>query len=182
MNRALSYWLLIFDLACWLYVLATLWLTTCGSPQNPVPTGGLHLPAGKYKSMLTDFQTRDNRKIEKKELFLGHRLRRLLRISTDLHGLLSRLWKCLLVCRPTGRYTWWRLLEIDERIRMEKKNRWLSLVFQFSSFLSFLGICRKVVEIEMKFWYFRFELYRSVWKTVSKRTGAPFMKLNGNPG
>ena len=24
---------IIFDLACWLYVLATLWLTTCGAPQ-----------------------------------------------------------------------------------------------------------------------------------------------------
>jgi hypothetical protein len=27
--------------ACWFYVLAALKLTTCGSPLNPAPTGGL---------------------------------------------------------------------------------------------------------------------------------------------
>ena len=46
-----------FDLACWLYVLATLWLTTCGSPLNPSPAGGLRLPAGKHTGNLTDLQT-----------------------------------------------------------------------------------------------------------------------------
>ena len=50
----------------------------------------------------------------------------------------------------------------------------LSLVFSY-----FSQICQKVVEIEMKFKYFSFELYRSVCKTVSKRIGSPFMKLNG---
>jgi hypothetical protein len=48
--------------ACWLYVLATRWLTTCGSPLNPAPTGFLRLPAGKHISILTEFQIKVNKK------------------------------------------------------------------------------------------------------------------------
>jgi hypothetical protein len=55
--------------ACWLYVLATLWLTTCGSPLNPLPTGGLRLPADKHTGILTDFQTIVNKK---KQFFINH--------------------------------------------------------------------------------------------------------------
>ena len=35
---------------------------TCGSPLNPAPTGVLRLPAGKHESILTEFQTKDNKK------------------------------------------------------------------------------------------------------------------------
>jgi hypothetical protein len=48
------------------YVLAALQLTTCGSPLNPSPAGGLRLPAGKYTGILTEFQTKDNKKMKKK--------------------------------------------------------------------------------------------------------------------
>ena len=61
-----------FDLACWLYVLATLWLTTCGSPLNPAPTGGLRLPSGKHKDILTDYQTKDKEEMNKNKLFFVH--------------------------------------------------------------------------------------------------------------
>jgi hypothetical protein len=30
---------------------------SCGSPLYPVPAGGLRLPAGKHRSILTEFQT-----------------------------------------------------------------------------------------------------------------------------
>jgi hypothetical protein len=33
------------------------------------PTGGLRLPAGKHAGILTDFQTKDNKKINKSDLF-----------------------------------------------------------------------------------------------------------------
>jgi hypothetical protein len=39
--------------------------TTCGSPLKLSPTGGLRLPAGKHASILTDFQTKVNKKIKK---------------------------------------------------------------------------------------------------------------------
>jgi hypothetical protein len=42
---------------------------SCGSPLYPAPTGGLRLPAGKHTGILTDFQTIDNKKITKNELF-----------------------------------------------------------------------------------------------------------------
>jgi hypothetical protein len=61
-----------FSWACWLYVLATLWLTTCGSPLKPAPAGGLRLPAGKHASILTYFQTIVNKKMKKKFFFFGH--------------------------------------------------------------------------------------------------------------
>ena len=49
-------------------------LNSCGSPLNPVPTGGslrqaqdrLRLPTGKHKDILTEFQTKDNKKMKKK--------------------------------------------------------------------------------------------------------------------
>jgi hypothetical protein len=37
---------------------------TCGSPLYLAPTGGLRLPAGKHKGILTDFQTKVNKKNE----------------------------------------------------------------------------------------------------------------------
>jgi len=36
------------------------------------PTGGLCLPSGKHKSILTDFQTKVNKKIGQKQTFFGH--------------------------------------------------------------------------------------------------------------
>jgi len=36
---------------------------TCGSPLYPAPTGGLRLPADKHTGILTDFQTKVNKKI-----------------------------------------------------------------------------------------------------------------------
>ncbi|MBW8041573.1 MAG: hypothetical protein FVQ85_16475 [Planctomycetes bacterium] len=45
---------------------------TCGTPLKPSPTGGLRLPAGKHTGILTDFQTKVNKKMAKKELFFGH--------------------------------------------------------------------------------------------------------------
>ncbi|MGB2807403.1 MAG: hypothetical protein WBC22_06670, partial [Sedimentisphaerales bacterium] len=51
-------------------VLATLWLTTCGAPQYPLPAGGLGLSAGKHEGILTDFQTKVKKKMTKKALFL----------------------------------------------------------------------------------------------------------------
>jgi hypothetical protein len=47
------------------YVLATLWLTTCGSPLYLSPTGGLRLPVGKHASILTDYHTLVNKKMKK---------------------------------------------------------------------------------------------------------------------
>jgi hypothetical protein len=38
---------------------------SCGSPLNPVPTGGLRLTAGKHTGILTDFQTKVKKKIKK---------------------------------------------------------------------------------------------------------------------
>jgi hypothetical protein len=35
---------------------------SCGSPLNPVPTGVLRLPSGKYEGILTEYQTKDNKK------------------------------------------------------------------------------------------------------------------------
>jgi hypothetical protein len=55
-------------LACWLYVLAALQLTTCGSPLYPAPTGGLRLPADKHTGILTDFQTKVNKKMKNSEV------------------------------------------------------------------------------------------------------------------
>jgi hypothetical protein len=51
---------------------------SCGSPLYPAPTGGslrqaqdrLRLPAGKHTSILTDFQTKVNKKMTKNGLFL----------------------------------------------------------------------------------------------------------------
>ena len=61
MNRALSYWLLIFDSGSLPY--------SCGSPLYPAPTGGLRLPAGKHRIRLTDYQTIVNKKMTKKCFF-----------------------------------------------------------------------------------------------------------------
>jgi hypothetical protein len=36
----------------------------CGSPQKPAPTGGLRLPACKHTGILTDYQTKVNKKIK----------------------------------------------------------------------------------------------------------------------
>ena len=38
---------------------------TCGSPLNPAPTGDLRLPHGKHTSILTEFQTKVNKKTVK---------------------------------------------------------------------------------------------------------------------
>ena len=38
---------------------------SCGSPLYLSPTGGLRLPAGKHRGILTDFQTKDKKKIKK---------------------------------------------------------------------------------------------------------------------
>ena len=42
---------------------------SCGSPLNPSPTGGLRLPAGKHTSILTEFQTKVNKKMKKSLFF-----------------------------------------------------------------------------------------------------------------
>ena len=44
---------------------------TCGIPLYPAPTGGLCLSAGKHTGILTDFQTKVNKKKAKKALFLA---------------------------------------------------------------------------------------------------------------
>jgi len=44
---------------------------TCGSPLYLVPTGGLCLPIGKHKGILTQFQTKVNKKTAKKRFFFG---------------------------------------------------------------------------------------------------------------
>jgi len=43
---------------------------SCGSPLNPAPTGVLRLPAGKHTGILTVFQTKDHKKMDKNGLFL----------------------------------------------------------------------------------------------------------------
>ena len=44
---------------------------TCGSPLKPASAGGFRLPAGKHTGILTEFQTKDKKKI-KKGAFFGH--------------------------------------------------------------------------------------------------------------
>jgi len=44
---------------------------TCGSPLYPAPTGASRLPAGKHESILTELQTKVNKKIGQKGVFFG---------------------------------------------------------------------------------------------------------------
>jgi len=37
----------------------------CGSPLYPAPAGGLRSPAGEHTCILTDFQTKANKKVKK---------------------------------------------------------------------------------------------------------------------
>jgi hypothetical protein len=43
---------------------------SCGSPLNPSPAGDFRLPSGKHESILTELQTIDKKKKEKKSFFL----------------------------------------------------------------------------------------------------------------
>jgi hypothetical protein len=43
---------------------------SCGSPLNLSPAGGLRLPSGKHRAILTDIQTIVNKKM-KKRAFIG---------------------------------------------------------------------------------------------------------------
>jgi len=45
---------------------------TCGPPLYPSPAGDLRLYAGKHAGILTNFQTKVNKKMTKIALFFGH--------------------------------------------------------------------------------------------------------------